>query len=148
MLVRELSAEVPAHTAHDPSVAQHISANPARYVLEDAGPDALVLVDELGKGTEARAGTALAAALLEHLARINARGIFATCAPPWRQGRAWRAAILAHIHAKSCIMRQHYFLLSCASQVTAERKLDEGITLQLDAVAGLQGVAIVTSCWT
>ena len=51
-------------------------------MLEDAGPDALVLVDELGKGTEARAGTALAAALLEHLARINARGIFATCVPP------------------------------------------------------------------
>ena len=58
------------------------STLPARYVLEDAGPDALVLVDELGKGTEARAGTALAAALLEHLARVDARGIFATCAPP------------------------------------------------------------------
>ncbi len=61
------------------------SPNPAppwlRYVLEDAGGDALVLVDELGKGTEARAGTALAAALLEHLARTGARGIFATCAP-------------------------------------------------------------------
>ncbi len=40
-----------------------------------------MLVDELGKGTEARAGTALAAALLEHLARTGARGIFATCAP-------------------------------------------------------------------
>ena len=50
------------------------------YVLEDAGPDALVLVDELGKGTEARAGTALAAAFLERLAQDGCRGMFATCA--------------------------------------------------------------------
>lgn len=51
-------------------------------MLEDAGPDSLVLLDELGKGTEMRAGTALGAALLEHLARTGARGIFATCGAP------------------------------------------------------------------
>jgi hypothetical protein len=55
-------------------------AGARRYVLEDAGPDALVLVDELGKGTEARAGTALAAAFLERLAQAGCRGMFATCA--------------------------------------------------------------------
>lgn len=49
-----------------------------RYVLEDAGPDALVLVDELGKGTEVRAGTSLAASFLEHLSALRCRGIFAT----------------------------------------------------------------------
>ena len=38
-----------------------------RYVLEDATKDSLVLVDELGKGTEVRAGAAIAAAVLEAL---------------------------------------------------------------------------------
>ena len=51
-------------------------------MLEDAGPGALVLVDELGKGTEARAGTALAAAFLERLAQDSCRGMFATYVPP------------------------------------------------------------------
>lgn len=49
-----------------------------RYVLEDAGPRSLVLVDELGKGTEARAGAALAGALLEALDAAGAKGMFAT----------------------------------------------------------------------
>jgi DNA mismatch repair ATPase MutS len=49
-----------------------------RYVLQDASDKSLVLIDELGKGTEARAGTALAAAMLEELDRIGCSGIFAT----------------------------------------------------------------------
>ncbi|BDA51431.1 probable DNA mismatch repair protein MutS at C-terminar half [Coccomyxa sp. Obi] len=49
-----------------------------RYVLEDAGPDALILLDELGKGTEVRAGAALAAAFLERLCSLRCKGIFAT----------------------------------------------------------------------
>ena len=69
----------------------------ARYVLEGAGPDALVLVDELGKGTEARVGTALAAALLEHLARTNTRGIFATCAPCSAKFASGRCPKASHI---------------------------------------------------
>lgn len=36
-------------------------------MLEDATADSLVLVDELGKGTEVRAGAAIAAAVLEAL---------------------------------------------------------------------------------
>ena len=47
--------------------------------MDDAGRDALVLLDELGKGTEVAAGTALAAAFLERLARSGCRGVFATC---------------------------------------------------------------------
>lgn len=47
--------------------------------MDDAGKDALVLLDELGKGTEVAAGTALAAAFLERLARSGCRGVFATC---------------------------------------------------------------------
>lgn len=49
--------------------------------MDDAGRDALVLLDELGKGTEVAAGTALAAAFLERLARSGCRGVFATCGP-------------------------------------------------------------------
>jgi len=49
-----------------------------RHVLEDATSQSLVLVDELGKGTEVRAGTALAAAMLEALDERKCRGVFAT----------------------------------------------------------------------
>ena len=38
----------------------------------------LVLVDELGKGTEVHAGTALAGAMLEELAASGCAGVFAT----------------------------------------------------------------------
>ena len=49
-----------------------------RYVMDDVTEDSLVLVDELGKGTEVRAGAAIAGAMLERLAAIRCRGIFAT----------------------------------------------------------------------
>lgn len=46
--------------------------------MNDASKDALVLLDELGKGTEVAAGSALAAAFLERLANAGCRGFFAT----------------------------------------------------------------------
>ena len=46
--------------------------------MDDVTEDSLVLVDELGKGTEVRAGAAIAAAMLERLDTIGCRGIFAT----------------------------------------------------------------------
>jgi DNA mismatch repair ATPase MutS len=49
-----------------------------RYVLEDLTPNSLVLVDELGKGTEVRAGSSLAGALMEALDASRCRGVFAT----------------------------------------------------------------------
>lgn len=49
-----------------------------RYVLEDATQRSLVLLDELGKGTEPSAGAALAAAMLECLDDVKCKGIFAT----------------------------------------------------------------------
>ena len=47
-------------------------------ILRDAGPGTLVLVDELGRGTEPLAGTALAASVLESLDAAGCRGIFST----------------------------------------------------------------------
>ena len=49
-----------------------------KYVLQDVTEKSLVLVDELGKGTEARAGAALAGAMLEALDRSGCLGAFAT----------------------------------------------------------------------
>jgi hypothetical protein len=46
---------------------------PSRYVLEDATSASLVLVDELGKGTEVGAGAALAGAMLERLDATGCR---------------------------------------------------------------------------
>jgi len=47
-------------------------------MLRDASPATLVLVDELGRGTETRAGAALAGAVLEELVERGCRGIFTT----------------------------------------------------------------------
>jgi len=49
-----------------------------RSLLRDATDKSLVLVDELGRGTEYRAGTALSAAVLESLAQSGCAGLFAT----------------------------------------------------------------------
>mmetsp|Transcript_10980 Transcript_10980/g.27749 ORF Transcript_10980/g.27749 Transcript_10980/m.27749 type:complete len:359 (-) Transcript_10980:576-1652(-) len=51
----------------------------ARAIVRDATRDSLVFVDELCKGTEAKAGACLAAAMLEHLAKESrCLGLFAT----------------------------------------------------------------------
>ena len=52
----------------------------SRHVLENASSRSLILIDELGKGTEASAGAALCAAQLEELESRASLGIFATCA--------------------------------------------------------------------
>jgi len=49
-----------------------------KYVLQDATASSLVLMDELGKGTEATAGSALAGAMLEALDAVGCLGAFAT----------------------------------------------------------------------
>ena len=48
------------------------------FLSEDVRAHSLVLVDELGKGTEVHAGTALAGAMLEDLAASGCAGMFAT----------------------------------------------------------------------
>jgi DNA mismatch repair ATPase MutS len=48
------------------------------FALSDVKPRSLILVDELGKGTEVYAGTALAGAMLEQLSGSGCAGVFAT----------------------------------------------------------------------
>jgi DNA mismatch repair protein MutS2 len=47
-------------------------------IIDDASPDALVLVDEVAAGTAPEQGAALAQAMLEHLVERGARGIITT----------------------------------------------------------------------
>ncbi len=53
-----------------------------KTILEEAGPDALVLVDELGTGTDPEEGAALGQAVLEELLKKDARGIVTTHLAP------------------------------------------------------------------
>ena len=53
------------------SPAEHVFG--CRYVLADATQHSLVLVDELGKGTEVNAGAALAGAILEALDAVGCK---------------------------------------------------------------------------
>lgn len=49
-----------------------------KIALRDATENSFLLIDELGKGTESKAGHAIAASVLEYLAQKNIRAIFAT----------------------------------------------------------------------
>ncbi len=49
-----------------------------KVALRDASSKSFLLIDELGKGTESKAGHAIAASVLEHLVARNIRSIFAT----------------------------------------------------------------------
>ncbi len=49
-----------------------------KVALRDASNKSFLLIDELGKGTESKAGHAIAASVLEHLVQRNIRSIFAT----------------------------------------------------------------------
>ena len=49
-----------------------------KVALRDSSSRSFLLIDELGKGTESRAGHAIAGSVLEHLVQSNIRSIFAT----------------------------------------------------------------------
>jgi len=55
-----------------------VEMNDIKIALRDASGRTFVLIDELGKGTESRAGHAIAGSVLEHLQARNIKGIFAT----------------------------------------------------------------------
>ncbi|ODS23083.1 hypothetical protein AB835_10795 [Candidatus Endobugula sertula] len=55
-----------------------VEMNDIHIALRDASSHTLVLIDELGKGTETRSGHAIAASVLEYLQAKNIRGIFST----------------------------------------------------------------------
>ncbi|CEL93038.1 unnamed protein product [Vitrella brassicaformis CCMP3155] len=72
--VRTAAFDVPA----EGKSAFALEMDDIRVMLRDCSPRSLVMVDELGKGTSARDGAALAGALLEALDSVPVRGIFAT----------------------------------------------------------------------
>ncbi|KAJ8909195.1 hypothetical protein NDN08_005887 [Rhodosorus marinus] len=74
IMLRTFSSDSPAEGKSGFAVEMH----EMRSVLEDATENSLVLVDELGKGTEMTAGAALAGSILETLDRSGCYGIFAT----------------------------------------------------------------------
>lgn len=55
-----------------------VEMNDIKIALRDATHKSFLLIDELGKGTESKAGHAIAASVLEHLVERDMRAIFAT----------------------------------------------------------------------
>lgn len=55
-----------------------VEMNDIKVALRDASENTLVLIDELGKGTETSSGHAIAGGVLEYLQTHNIKGIFAT----------------------------------------------------------------------
>ncbi len=55
-----------------------VEMNDVKIALRDATQKSFLLIDELGKGTESKAGHAIAASILEYLRDQNIRSIFAT----------------------------------------------------------------------
>ena len=55
-----------------------VEMNDIKIALRDASENTLVLIDELGKGTETSSGHAIAGSVLEYLQAHNIKGIFAT----------------------------------------------------------------------
>ncbi|MDA0901832.1 MAG: GIY-YIG nuclease family protein [Proteobacteria bacterium] len=91
-----------------------------KIALRDASHKSFLLIDELGKGTESRAGHAIAASVLEHLAQRNIKSIFAT---HWHEIFANPAIELNHVK----LMKMH-----CDGDVPTY-KLQEGKDLNSSA---------------
>ncbi|TYO98509.1 DNA mismatch repair protein MutS2 [Geothermobacter ehrlichii] len=78
-----LFGRVLADIGDEQSIAEGLSTFSAhllrlRQILEQAGEDVLVLLDEIGTGTDPAEGSALAMALLDHLRRQEARVVATT----------------------------------------------------------------------
>ncbi|KDD72758.1 MutS domain V, partial [Helicosporidium sp. ATCC 50920] len=74
IMLRNFSADAPLEGRSSFAVEM----TEVRYVLEDVSPRSLVLVDELCRGTEVQAGSALAGAFVERLDASGCRAVFAT----------------------------------------------------------------------
>jgi predicted GIY-YIG superfamily endonuclease len=55
-----------------------VEMSDARAIIRDTTRESLVFVDELCKGTEAKAGACIAASVAEYLSNVGALGLFAT----------------------------------------------------------------------
>lgn len=78
-----LFASVQADIGDEQSIEQHLSTfsghlSRLRRIMEEAGPDMLVLLDELGTGTDPAEGGALAMAMLDHLRDAGVRTVATT----------------------------------------------------------------------
>ena len=89
-----------------------------RYVLADATQHSLVLVDELGKGTEVNAGAALAGAMLEALDDVGCKvGHAPANLPSWATPSACVSIVLALVPrvAPSILAIAIEYLFDCAT---------------------------------
>jgi hypothetical protein len=85
------------------------------HILDHAGPNSLVLVDELGRATSTADGTALAWAVCEALLAARAPTLFATHFPALAQlalmypaARLWQLRVRPlHLLMKSCLAGCH-----------------------------------------
>lgn len=73
-MLRTFSADAPIEGRSSFAVEM----NEMNHVMDNVSENSLVLVDELGKGTEPHAGAAIAASFLETLGNSRCRGVFAT----------------------------------------------------------------------
>ncbi len=78
-----LFPSVQADIGDEQSIEQHLSTfsghlTRLRRIMQDAGPQTLVLLDELGTGTDPAEGGALAMAMLDHLRAAGARTVATT----------------------------------------------------------------------
>jgi DNA mismatch repair protein MutS2 len=102
----------------DQSVAENLSTfsafvKQAREILSDAGPRSLVLLDELGAGTDPDEGAALARAILEALDRRGALVVASTHLEPLKAfastyPRARNASVEFDTHALAPTFRLRY----------------------------------------
>ena len=74
LFVRGASSDIPS----EGKSAFGAEMSDVAAMLRSCGPESLVFVDELGRGTSPRDGTKLAGAVFEHMAASGISGVFAT----------------------------------------------------------------------
>ncbi|MFC6590736.1 endonuclease MutS2 [Deinococcus lacus] len=82
-VVRDLLVDIGDEQSIEASLSTFAShLRHLREVMEEAGPDTLILVDELGSGTDPEEGAALSQAIIETLLERDARGVITSHLSP------------------------------------------------------------------